>query len=201
MSVQERILRAATRRFVRDGVLATRIEDIRREAKVSVGAVYHHFPDKEALHAAAFARALDDYQAGFIEALHAGEDAEGGVKGVVGYHLGWVAANRDSAALLLGQPPTSAEALRRLADQNRAFFGTVLRWWRTHAAYGSLRELDPTPLYSLWLGPAQEYTRHWLAGRGSKLPGMAADPDAVEDELAAAAWLVLRGASAQPRRS
>ncbi len=194
--MQERILRAATRRFVRDGVLATRIEDIRGDAGVSVGALYHHFADKQALHAEAFIRALADYQAGFIEVLHGSEEAEGGVKGAVRHHLGWIAANRDRGALLLGERPTGAGAGRRLAEQNRAFFRAVLRWWRTHANYGTLRELDPAPLYALWLGPAQEYSRHWLAGRDSKLPGSAEEPAAMAEVLAEAAWTVLKGPGA-----
>jgi AcrR family transcriptional regulator len=193
MELRERILQAATRRFVHDGVLATRVEDIRREARVSVGALYHHFPDKQALHAEIFVRALGDYQAGFIDVLQGSEDAESGVKGAVRYHHAWVAANRDAAALLLGEPPSGPRAGERLAEQNRAFFTAVLRWWGIHAGYGSLRELDPAPLYALWLGPAHEYCRHWLVGRNSKLPGAAAEPGAVADDLADAAWATLRG--------
>ena len=191
LTVEERIVKAATRNFVRDGVLSARLEDIRRDAGVSVGAVYHHFPDKQALHAEAFLRALADYQAGFVEALQESEDAEAGVKGAVRYHLRWIAGNRDAAALLLGERPSGPRA-ERLTEQNRAFFTAVLRWWRIHAGYGTLRELDPGLLHALWLGPAYEYCRHWLAGRNSKLPGTPARPDAVADELADAAWAVLK---------
>lgn len=193
MSLQERILHAATRSFVRDGVLGARLEDIRHAAGVSVGAVYHHFPDKQALHAEAFLWALTDYQEGFLEALQESESAEAGVKAVVRYHLRWVVKNRDSAALLLGERPSGAGAGERLAEQNRGFFKTVLRWWRTHASYATLRELDPVLLHALWLGPSHEYCRHWLAGRASKLPGRAAQPSTVAGELADAAWATLRG--------
>ena len=193
MALREKILDAATRRFVSDGVLATRVDDIRRDAGVSVGALYHHFPDKQALHAEAFLRALVDYQAGFLNALQERGDAEDGVKGVVRHHLAWVAANRDAAALLHGEPPGGAGAGERLAAQNRSFFTAVLRWWKLHAGYGSLRELDPAPLYALWLGPAHEYCRQWLAGGGSKLPGVASEPSTVAEDLADAAWAVLKG--------
>jgi AcrR family transcriptional regulator len=192
MALPDRILLAATRRFVRDGVLATRVEDIRRDAGVSVGALYHHFPDKQALHAEAFVRSLADFQAGFVDVLQGSRDAESGVKEGVRHHLAWVAANRDAAALLLGEPPSGPSARERLAAQNRAFFTAVLRWWRIHAGYGSLRELDPATLYALWLGPAHEYCRHWLAGRDSKLPGAAAEPGSVADALADAAWATLK---------
>ena len=192
-TVAARILEAATRTFVRDGVLASRLEDIRREAGVSVGAIYHHFADKQALHAEAFVRALAAYQAGFVDALEDSEDAERGVKGAVRYHMRWIARNRDAAALLLGERPSGPGA-ERLTEQNRAYFRAVLRWWRIHAGYGTLRELDPGLLHALWLGPAYEYCRHWLAGRGSKLPGVPVRPEAVADELADAAWATLRAA-------
>ena len=191
MTAHERILDAATRNFVRDGVFASRLEDIRRDAGVSVGAIYHHFPDKQALHAEAFVRALAEYQAGFVDALHESKDSESGVKGSVRYHLRWVAAHRDSAALLLGERPSGPAAGARLVEQNRGFFQAVLRWWRVHVGYGTLRELDPGLLHALWLGPAHDYCRHWLAGRASKLPGRAAEPTAVARELADAAWAVL----------
>ena len=193
MTSRERIIDAATRRFVRDGVLAARVEDIRRDASVSVGALYHHFADKQALHAEAFVRALADYQSGFVEVIQRSEKAERGIKEAVRHHMRWVAANRDGTALLLGDPPSGAHARERLAEQNRGFFTAVLRWWRIHAAYGSLRELDPALIYALWLGPAQEYCRQWLAGRNSKLPGIAAEPGAIADELADAAWATLNG--------
>ncbi|MGH2824410.1 MAG: TetR/AcrR family transcriptional regulator, partial [Thermoleophilaceae bacterium] len=142
MALRQKILQAATRRFVRDGVFATRVEDIRHEAGVSVGAVYHHFPDKQALHAEAFLQALADYQGGFVDVLQGSGDAEGGVKGAVRHHMAWVAANRDRAALLLGEHPSGPGAGERLAEQNRVFFTAVMRWWRVHAGYGSLRELE-----------------------------------------------------------
>jgi AcrR family transcriptional regulator len=200
MALRERLLEAATRRFATDGILATRIEDIRREAGVSVGAIYHHFPDKQALHAEAFVRALAEYQAGFVEALQESQDAETGVKGAIRHHQAWVGANRDSAALLFGEAPTGPGVGERIAAQNRAFFTAVLRWWRVHVGYGVLRELDPAPLYALWLGPAHEYCRQWLAGGGSKLPGIAAEPEAVADELGEAAWAVLKRGEAVPKR-
>jgi AcrR family transcriptional regulator len=186
VTVQERILQAATRNFVRDGVMASRLEDIRRDAGVSVGAVYHHFPDKQALHAEAFLRVLAGYQAGFLETLQESNDAESGVKGVIHYHLRWVAENRDSAKLLLGERPSGPGAVERLTDQNRAFFKAALRWWRIHAGYGALRELDPELLHALWKGAADDYCRQWLAGRDRRLP------TAVASELADAAWTTLK---------
>jgi hypothetical protein len=57
--------------------------------------------------------------------------------------------------------------------------------WRTHARYGAVRDLDFDLVYALWLGPAQEYSRHWLGGE------IRTAPIDVARELADAAWQAL----------
>ena len=46
---------------------------------------------------------------------------------------------------------------------------------------------------ALWLGAAQEYSRHWIAGGEAKMA-----PEAVET-FAAAAWAVLRANDTEER--
>lgn len=53
------ILASARTRFARQGFAATSIDDIAEDAGVAKGAVYHHFPSKEAL----FTRVLEGLQA------------------------------------------------------------------------------------------------------------------------------------------
>jgi AcrR family transcriptional regulator len=187
MSARERIIEAAGVNFTRRGLLRARLEDICRDAQVSVGALYHHFPDKEALHAEAWLAALSDYQRGFGETLQPSVDAERGVKDAVRYHLRWTVNNRDAALLLHDARPSGPGAIERLREQNREFFSHVLRWWRIHASYRAVRELEPDVLYALWLGPADSYARHWLRGNHRTQPGV------VVDQLADAAWLTLKG--------
>src|SRR5439155_385939 len=127
-AARQRILDAARRRFAADGVYAATLEEVRRDAGVSVGAVYHHFPDKERLAEAVWLDALERYQAGFLEALRAHPDARGGVMAAVEHHLRWVAAHRDDAALLLSARPAAAAA------RNRAFFAAVRAWWPERGA-------------------------------------------------------------------
>ena len=59
-------------------------------------------------------------------------------------------------------------------------------WWETHVHYGVLRSLPFDLIHALWLGPAHEYTRHWVAGRGKRVPA------AVSGVLADAAWQTLK---------
>ena len=179
---RDRLLQVARRRFAVDGALAPTLDEVRREAEVSVGALYHHFPDKPALAAAVYAQLISEYQAGFVTMLRDHDIAEGGIRGGVAYHLRWVTEHRGEARLLLGDPLDSA-ALR---DANREFFAAVRDWWRPHHAYGALQPMRLGVTAALWLGPAQEYSRYWITGEEAKMPR-----DAV-DTFASAAWAVLR---------
>ena len=49
------LLAAGRRLFGRDGFAATSVEDLAREARLTTGALYHHFPNKTALFEAVLA--------------------------------------------------------------------------------------------------------------------------------------------------
>ncbi|HET7668749.1 MAG TPA: TetR/AcrR family transcriptional regulator [Mycobacterium sp.] len=187
---RDRLLQVARRRFAADGALVPTLDEVRREAAVSVGALYHHFPDKPALAAAVYAQLIGEYQAGFLAMLRDQDTAEGGIRGGVAYHLRWVTGHRGEARLLLGDRLDSA-ALR---DGNRDFFAAVRDWWRPHHTYGVLRPMRLGITAALWLGPAQEYSRYWLAGGDVKLPR-----DVIET-FASAAWTALRTNNSEERK-
>jgi AcrR family transcriptional regulator len=177
-----RLLEVARRRFAADGAIAATLDELRREAKVSVGALYHHFPDKPALAAAVYAQVMGEYQAGFVAMLRQQASAEGGIRGGVAHHLRWVAANCGEAALLLGDRLDSAE----LRDSNREFFAAMRDWWCPHHSYGALRPIQPGITTALWFGPAQEFSRYWIAGEAPRMPRGAIKT------FADAAWMALR---------
>lgn len=179
-SVRNRLLDSAERRFAADGALATKLEDVRVDAGASVGAVYHHFPDKQALLDAVRDEALADFQAAFIVELERHPGAEDGVRAIVAFLIRWCDRNRDRARLLLSERPSAAQRL------NDGFFERVRAWWRAHAHYGAVRDLDLMLLYALWLGPAMELVRHWLGGRAPK------PTRAQTMVLADAAWSTLK---------
>ena len=182
-SARDRLLRAALARFDADGTLGATLDDIRRDAGVSVGALYHHFPDKSGLAATLYVELTGEFQDGFLGELRAHSGAEEGVKAGVAFYLLWVSANRAAAAYLLGERPAADAALR---ERNRRFFAEVTAWWETHVHDGLLRSLPFDVIHALWLGPAHEYTRHWVAGRGKRVPGT------VAGVLADAAWQTLK---------
>jgi AcrR family transcriptional regulator len=173
---RDEILDAALEAFDARGVLAATLDDIRERSGASIGSIYHHFGDKEGIAAALYAHLLGDWQRGFVAALR-GRGAERGVRAAVDHHLRWAA--RQPAAmrfLLTSTPPRSA-----LAEQNRWFFETVQTWLADHDAE-IRQDLDIPTCEAVWLGPASEYCRHWLAGNARK-------PDRRQRELLAdIAW-------------
>lgn len=182
MKIRDRLLLAAERQFAEHGALDATLSRIRADAGASVGALYHHFPDKADLYRQVWANALADYQRHFWASIADSADAEQGVTAGVVEHLRWVTDNQYRATILISPRPPGV----RDSESNREFLTSVARWWRTHARYGVVRDLEFDVLYALWLGPAQEYSRQWLGGSVRTAP---AD---VAAELAAAAWASLR---------
>ncbi len=95
---------------------------------------------------------------------------------------GGLPTNRGEAALLLGDRLDSAE----LRESNRAFFADIRDWWRPHHHYGALRPMQPEVTAALWFGPAQEFSRYWIAGDEPRMPR------GVVKTFADAAWKALR---------
>ncbi|MGW4846680.1 TetR/AcrR family transcriptional regulator [Nocardia brasiliensis] len=181
MQIRDRLLLAAERQFAERGALEATLAQIREAAGASVGALYHHFPDKADLYRQVWAHALADYQRHFWAVVGESADARAGVTAGVREHLRWVAENQYRAQVLLSARPPGV----RESESNREFLRNVASWWRTHAGYGAVRDLPLDLVYALWLGATQEYSRQWLSG------AVPASPLDVAGELAEAAWLSL----------
>jgi AcrR family transcriptional regulator len=181
-SARDRLIESALRKLEAQSPAAVSLEDIRRGAGVSVGALYHHFADKQALIDALYLDLTRQVQEDFLSELRAHPGAEDGVKAIVRRYLRWVSEHRAAAGVLLGHR-TDRDELR---DMNRQFFDEVMGWWQTHVHYGELRALPRDLIHALWIGPAQEYTRHWLAGHVKAVPRRASTV------LADAAWNTLK---------
>ncbi|MEN4401856.1 TetR/AcrR family transcriptional regulator [Mycolicibacterium senegalense] len=179
---RSRLVSAARHRFAVDGPLVPTLDEVRREADVSVGALYHHFADKQSLVAAVYAELMGEYQRGFIDTLARNDTAREGICAVVAYHLRWIAEHRIEAKLLLGDRIGSPQ----LQELNRRFFDAVQAWWKPHSTYGVLRPMNLGVTAALWLGPAQEYSRYWITGSQTRVP------PAIVKTFSEAAWATLR---------
>jgi AcrR family transcriptional regulator len=167
----DRVLAAALPLFVAHGYAGASLERVRREAGVSNGSLYHHFPRRADL----AARLLVDGMRQCQEAVLAVVAADGPdvVRTVVIDQLRWVEEHSDLARwifsdlpdeVLLAAEPSLSEDARRYAD-------AVGDWLERQSGLvaGSFGVR-----HALWLGPAMEFARHWLRGRSRQRPTEAA---------------------------
>jgi AcrR family transcriptional regulator len=185
---RETILQAALECFNERGFAAATVEEIRRRSGASIGSIYHHFGGKEGIAAELYIEGLRGYQEGFLRALEADHGAEAGIRALVGHHLRWVEHNPELARFLMNRRETelidATEA--RVRELNRAFFPRVTAWVERWVEAGALRPLSAELREPVLLGPCQEFSRLWLAGRARISLRRA------EAELADATWNAVR---------
>jgi AcrR family transcriptional regulator len=184
---RRQIIEAALACFSELGFGETTMEQIRVRAGASTGSVYHQFRSKEELGVEVYLEGLGTYQAGFVAQLERHGEAEAGIRAIIAYHMGWVRQHPDWARYLfqMRQAAFLTASEQRIGELNAAFVGRVGQWLRPHVRAGRIRRV-PRDLYAaLLLGPCQEFSRAWLAGRAD------VDWDTATSELADAAWRTL----------
>jgi AcrR family transcriptional regulator len=160
---RERILGAALEVFAGKGYHRALVDDIVRASGTSKGAVYHHFPTKEAIFLALvdeFARRLAAAVAGAIAARHG---ALARVEGALVAALDTFAENARLARLIL----LEAVSLGVLYEAKRAEvhgrFASLIRGYLEEAvAEGSIAPLDTRVATLAWLGAVNEIVVQWL---------------------------------------
>lgn len=184
---RKEIIQAALAGFISKGFTATSITDICRKANASTGSVYHHFKSKSLLAAAVYLTGIREYQEGMLAALEQQVDARDGIFALVTFHLKWVERHRDWARFLFHQRHAefmggTEEELNRL---NGRFAKGMAAWFQKHIEAGRLKTLPRDVFISLLLGPAQEYSRQYLAGYGGL------DIDSAAGEIGQGVWAAL----------
>jgi AcrR family transcriptional regulator len=184
----ENILDAALPLFATHGY-GVPMEQVRRRAGVSNGSLYHHFPSRADLGAELVLTGMRACQAGIIAVLAADQPAQDAVRAVVRTQLVWVEEHAELARLLYADLPDDVlrAAEPSFSAENRRYAELVGAWLDRLARAGTLAALPFSVAHALWLGPAQEFARHWLHGRTRLRPSQAAD------ELADGAWRALQG--------
>jgi AcrR family transcriptional regulator len=160
------ILDAALALFLEHGVSATTTDDIRDRSGASVGSLYYHFAKgKEAIASALYLDAIAEYQHGFLTELRRHRDAGAGVRATVRYHLRWVEDHPQQARFLFnyGDLAIRGRTHDELAELNRRLL-TEVRSWAAEVGAADLLDRPIDVVTALWLGPAQQFARRWLAG-------------------------------------
>lgn len=178
------ILRKALECFNSQGIEATTIEMIRVECQTSVGAIYHHFGNKEGLVAALFFAALEDQATLRDSYLAQAKTTQEWVYALVHSYVDWVDGQPDwaryqfHARFAVANGPHKDELASRNKSRNKKFW----EWFTDPGRREELKHLPAELIPSLIIGPAESYCRTWLSGRVHRSPA------AYRDLLAAAAW-------------
>lgn len=178
------ILRTALSCFNSTGIEATTIETIREQCETSVGAIYHHFGNKEGLVAALFFAALDDQAALRNRYLDEARTAEAGVLALVHSYVDWVDAQPEWARFVLqgrfvvATGPFKDELSERNKLRNRKLFD----WMQAERRGEQFSHIPAELLLSLIIGQAENYSRAWLSQR------VKSSPREYREMLGKAAW-------------
>ncbi len=163
MATRDRILNAALEVFARKGYHRAVVDDIVRTSRTSKGAVYHHFPNKEAL----FLALVDEFSARLAEAVAAAignaHGALGKVEAALRAGLETFARHRDLARILLLESVSLGPAYEAKRAEVHGRFAALIRGYLDEAvAEGSIAPLDTRVATLAWLGAVNEVVIQWL---------------------------------------
>jgi AcrR family transcriptional regulator len=162
----DRVLDAALRCFVRDGVQGATIQDIAARSGVSIGSIYHHFGSRERILLELYRRCLERMLAHVTRAVVRKRAARDGVRAMVTSYLRFVESNRDEALLIFAAAHTelTRDFRPELAELAARVTAPLASWLAPHIASGAVIAL-PRALYEVALiGPAAEASRRILTG-------------------------------------
>ncbi|WP_171505589.1 TetR/AcrR family transcriptional regulator [Acinetobacter variabilis] len=182
--LKRQILECALTEFLRTGIAATTIEMIRDQADTSIGAIYHHFKNKEGIIAALYISALTDQSEQRLQALSQVQGIEQGIQAVIQSYIDWVVAYPDFARFLYAAHYTvqSSDFKKELQQSNQQRNQELKQWLAQQADIGQLQAVPLELLMSLIIGPTESYCRSWLSGR------VHASPKHYAAALAKSAW-------------
>ena len=188
IATRERILHAALTVFARKGYHKALVDDIVRASRTSKGAVYHHFPNKEAL----FLALVDDFAArlaqAVADAIARSHGALGKVEAALTAGLETFAGNRELARILLLEAVSLGAAYEaKRAEIHERFAALIQGYLDEAAAEGSIPPLDTRVATLAWLGAVNEVVIQWLS-RGT--------PDLLSEAVPALTPILLRSIGA-----
>jgi len=171
---RDSLIRSGRELFGRNGFRQTSVEDLARTARVTTGALYHHFPTKTAVFEAVFEHAHTELMAA---SMAAAEDATDDLDGLA---LGFEAfldavLQPDLQRILILDGPAVLGPARYTELDERYAFAVIVAALRAATEAGTLQVDDPETVTRLLLGaltrgamliansPAPVATRHAVA--------------------------------------
>ena len=165
VATREKILHAALEIFAGKGYHRAIVDDIVRASGTSKGAVYHHFPNKEAV----FIALVDDFAERLAVAVAAAVGARHGalakVEGALTAALTTFADDERLARLILLEAVSLGAAYQAKRAEVAGRFAALIQGYLDEAAGdGSIAALDTRIATLAWLGAVNEVVTQWLHG-------------------------------------
>lgn len=182
--LKRQILLDALSCFLEHGLDATSIEMIRDKSESSVGAIYHHFKNKEGVIAALVFTALDDQALLRDQYLENAQSLQELVRALIYSYIDWVSDQPEFAKfLLLAHYSVMKGEHRSVLIEKNKLRNKTLRNYISQYSEASLLKSAPTELMmSLVIGATENYCRAWVSGK------VASNPRIYREALAQAAW-------------
>ncbi len=174
--------------FGTKGFAATSVEDIARAARVTTGALYHHFPTKAAVFEAVFEQVHTEMLAASAEAYDAADGALEKMAAGFGVFLDWVLEPPVQRILVTDGPAVLGLARFVELDERYALEPAVAALEAANAA-GLVRVEDPATLIRLLFGAMT---------RAGLLIASSPDPRATRDAVGATFRQMMSGFLAGP---
>jgi AcrR family transcriptional regulator len=194
---RRRILDAALQCFSAEGYEQTTVARIRERSGVSNGALFHHFPTKEAIADALFVDAMASFQQGLWAVVRRRpRTLRAALRGAITHQLRWIEEHPDLARFIYrrGHLDWDSQAASEIAALNRDLAAEFRAWMAPLVERGEVRPVSMLVLNAIVAGPAHAIAQRWLAGQVDR------PPSAFADELTDAAWAALRGQPVTTRR-
>ena len=182
------LIKAGRELFGRQGFAGTSVEDIARQARVTTGALYHHFPTKAAVFEAVFEQVHADLMTASRQAGAGATDAIDLLTAGFGVFLDQVLEPEVQRIVISDAPAVLGLARFIELDERHAFEETVAVLEIANAQ-GVLRVPDPQTLARLLLGTLT---------RAGLLIASSAEPERTRDQVAATLRAMLSGFAVRP---
>lgn len=183
-ALKRQILLDALSCFLENGIETTSIEMIRSKSDSSVGAIYHHFKNKEGIVATLFFAALDDQAALRDDYLEGTKSLQEVLYAFIHSYVDWVCEQPEFAKFLISArfSVMQGEDQERLIQKNKLRNQKIFSEILNYAEAEFFKSIPHELLLSLVIGSAENYSRAWLSQR------VKSDPKVYKDILAKAAW-------------